>query len=224
MPLLETITAAALSPLKWLAMRKVDELATTIAVRQAVVREMVRLHFQRYVRDGDYGEKLDPDRAAGLAEKVIREVQNCYDWSTHDPEDPEIRSEIARAVTMAAIPLSVWVALQQLRKNEPFDSGHSLTLVYRDATGAVHHSGGPVAGLQRHFLFIKPFIFVTPATASVGDGVLARLEPEVGAMVETRLRGESIDLLKFVLSSGPSQLLQSLNQRNETGEMKRGRS
>jgi hypothetical protein len=170
------------------------------------------LNLERYVQEGR--EALDPDRARGLAEKIIEELQNHFDWLKTTPEDQIVRSEIASAVTMAVIPTSVWVQLRELREREPFDPNLSLALSYRDGRGTEHHATTVVTMLQRSFIFFKPFAFFTPTPGSAS--VLARLSPEVSAMLDARLKSEHVEVLQFDLAPGfpsPSALFRDRQSR-----------
>jgi hypothetical protein len=52
------------------AKRKVEEIAGKYAVKQAILRELIRLRFEAYVLAG----KLDSDRALGLGQRVIDDL------------------------------------------------------------------------------------------------------------------------------------------------------
>jgi hypothetical protein len=205
----ENVLSAILHPIKWFANRKVEELGNTIAVRRAVFREIVRLHFDRYVHEsGD--EKLDPDRARGLREKVIEQEQIRFDWANSDPEQENVRSTIAKAVTMAAVPAPIWVALKELRAREPFDPSQCFVLEYRDQKGSTHHSTTFVAGLQKHFLFHKPFVFSPPSTSSIGAPlVAASIHHEVSKMIDERLKDEPAGVSRFEQTPGMPDLFRA---------------
>jgi hypothetical protein len=95
---------------------------------------------------------------------------------------------------------------------EPFDSGHSLALTYRDKCGTTHHSAIYVAGIQRSFLFLTPFAFFAPGAASAASPVLTRLTPEIAGMVRERLKDDPVELIQFDLSASPPNLLETMRQ------------
>jgi hypothetical protein len=197
---IEPTISLVLHPIKWFAARRVEELATTAAVRQAVFREIVKQHVYRYSHDTGVSKKLDADKAAGIAQRVITTLQPTFDWTTTDPESDTVRASIAKAVTKAAVPLSVWVALQQLQAREPVDPALGFTLSYRNA-GEDIHNGGHVAMLQQDFLFFKPFIFSNPTIGASTTRLEARLTAEVKSMVDDRLKDESIENVQFTFGS-----------------------
>ena len=100
------------SVVSWAAAKKVDELASTIAVRQAVLRELVRLQFDLYVAH----RKLGEDRAMGLRQMVIDELLKGVDLSAIDPESEEMRHAVTRHVALKAVALEKWVQLHELSK------------------------------------------------------------------------------------------------------------
>lgn len=203
----QDLFSALLYPIKWFAAQKVDELANTIAVRRAIFRELVRLRFDEYVHAGDIGDNLDVDRARGLAERVIGQLLPQFDWTEASPEDQPVRTAVAKAVMMAVVPTQVWLLLRELRQREPFDAGQQVAMVYRDGTGSTHHTTNLIAAIQGRFLFLKPFAFISSAPTSHVPAVLARLSPEVSALVDERLKGEHLELLQFEISPGPRDLL-----------------
>src|SRR2546430_2056435 len=103
--LTESAISAVLHPIKWFATQKVTDLAETIAIRRAVFREIVRLHVEQYVQQSG-SDRLDPDRARGVWERVIADLQNQFDWSKDEAESERVRTEIKKAVTKAVIPMS----------------------------------------------------------------------------------------------------------------------
>lgn len=164
------------------AKRKVDEIATTLAVRRAVLRELVRMRFEAYVLTS----KLDCDRALGLSQRVIDELQDKFDLLKSNPETGEVRSEIARAVTIKAVKLSTWVEVKELDRRHEFDLRHYIVVNFRDKSGSVHHSSSAIWNVQDEFLFHKPLAIlngsrakVTQEAISMADDVLKREVVEV---------------------------------------------
>jgi hypothetical protein len=203
MSTLEYVLSTVLHPIKWFANRRVDDLANTIAIRRAILREMVRLSFQRYVHEL-VCEKLDSDRERGLRERVIEKLQQRFDWAIHDPEQENMRSEIAKAVTLAVVDSSVWLALSELRSREPFNSEQSFVLEYRDKNGTTHHSTTDLPRLQQYFLFFKPFTFAaTPGALHVVPQMSASISHEVSGMIDERIADEPFKILRFELRQGP---------------------
>ncbi len=203
MSLPEKVISAILHPVKWFATQKVEELATTIAIRRVVFREIVRLHVEQYLQQGGSDLGLDADRARGVQEKIIEQLQTSFDWTKVNPEDQNVRTEIAKAVTMAVLSTSVWVTLKMLRAKEPFDAKHSVVLEYRDGFGSTHHSTTYVAAIQKYFLFFKPFAFSVLSPGARTPVVSARLTPDVSAMVDERLKDEKVELLYFSVTPNP---------------------
>jgi hypothetical protein len=197
---LEKIITAILHPITWIATQRIEELGVKLATRRAVFREMVRLHVEQYLQQGGSDVGLDVDRARGVREKVIDQLQHRFDWANVDPEDQIVRSEIAKAVTMAVVPASVWVMLRELRGKEPFDPKHSVMVEYRDGKGSTHHSSTYVAAIQKNFLFFKPFAFGGPSSPTDRPVVSGRLTSEVSTMVDERLKDERVELLRFHIS------------------------
>ena len=187
---------AILHPVQWLALRRADELAATIAVRQAILREIVRLHVERYVRHGHLEERVDRDRAIALAAQVIQQLQPRFNWANTNPEDQAVRTEIAKAVTMTVVPLPVWIALRELRAAEPVDPQLHMTLSYRAGGVGANHWTSQVAAIQKHFPFFEVFDFTTPV---LGSPALARVAPEMSRMADERLKSERVDLVRFGL-------------------------
>lgn len=196
----EDLLSIILHPIKWFATHKVDELAKTIAIRQIIFREIIRLHFQHYLRNDSGGGKLDPDRSRGLSEKVIEDLQNHFDWTKINPEDQSVRTEIAKAVTMAIVPISVWISLRELRATEPFNPNQYVTLSYQDSHGSTHHSINLIVEIQKEFLFFKPFAFFCPSAGS-DISIMARLTPDISTMVDARLKNENASVLQFQLTT-----------------------
>jgi hypothetical protein len=89
------------------AKRRIDEAAERLAVRRAVLREIVRLQFDAHVHAG----KLSDDLALGLRQRVCDDLLSRLDLAKVDPEVESTRSEIAKAVAMRAVPLALWLAV-----------------------------------------------------------------------------------------------------------------
>lgn len=200
MSLAENIMSGILHPITWFANRKVTELATTMTVRKAIFREIIRLHFDWYTHTSA-ADKLDSDRARGLAAKVAEQLEPQFDWSTVNPEGQDVREEVAKAVTMAVVPTDTWVTIRELSDRDSFNPSHFVVLSFRDGTGTTHYSTVRVAAIQDHFLFIKPFVFLGPETREGPSAIVARVSPRVSAMAKARLGPEQVELLKFQLSA-----------------------
>jgi hypothetical protein len=176
------------------AKRKVDELATTLAVRQSVLREIVRLHFDMYVRCG----KLDHDRAIGLSQRVFQDLQPKFDLVKIDPESEQIRAAVQRSVTIKALNLDRWVQLNALKQVGEFNPNNAITVDFRDANGNSHHSSSLIFGLQQDFLFHAPLSILDPRRAKVAG--------EVSDMVDERLKGEPVEVTSSVIGEGVSAI------------------
>jgi hypothetical protein len=174
------------------AKRKVEEIAVQYAVKQAILRELIRLRFEAYVLAG----KLDPDRALGLGQRVIDELLGKLDLQKADPEANEVRSEIGRAVVIKAINTPIWVVMKELVRRDGFDPKHFISVDFRDKTGNAHHSSNLIAYLQNEFLFHKPFAFL--------DAGRAKVSQEVRGMAEAALKGEEIELISCTIQEMPN--------------------
>lgn len=188
--LLEKILWPVWKAIEHVAKQRVDEIATSLAVRAAIIREQIRLRFEEYV----HAHKLDSDRALGFQQRVCSELLRKLDLAKVDPEDENIRSEVAKAVTLMAVDLSVWVTLRELISKEPFNPCLFVTVEYRDSKGSTHHASRLIASIQEDFLFFQPFAF-----HDVGVG---RVGPELKALIEERLKDEKIEITVCQVGAG----------------------
>jgi hypothetical protein len=172
----------------WVLGQKVDELASTVAVRRAILRSLIRLDFDAYVRSGI----LDGDRAIGLAHKSFEELQGRIDLKTTDPESESVRDLIHRTTTLRAVSLGTWICLQELRRRTTFDPNQTIVIVFRDRSGSTHHTANLIVGLQSQFLFHRPIVLLSHQEAKIGD--------DVASMAEERISGEPVEILRSDLA------------------------
>ena len=149
-----------------------DEIANTFAVRREVLREIVQLRTEDYVRAG----KLEELAGLGIAKRVAEHLEEKYDLTTIDPRSEGVRAAIARAITLAAVKPITWVIIRQLAAAGEFPSHGMITYEFREGCGTKHGGGTMVFSLAEEFLFFKPIAYWDLTHARVNPIVLELAE------------------------------------------------
>lgn len=183
------------------AAKRVDAIASTIAVRRAVLRELVRLSADRYVRE----KHFDADKSAGICARVSAKLISDLDLSAHDPEAAEVRARIADMVTAAVVSRDTWAALKAIG-TEAIPLNATFYLKYRDGDGSLHVWTRTISMLQEQFLFHKPFVCIAEADTSVAPKL--RVSPDARALADAALADGKIEVLeaKLIPASSGAQV------------------
>ena len=162
-----------------------EKYANELAIRRAVLSEMVRLRIEEYSRR----KTLNSDQASGMTRRVCEVLLKELDLAKIDPTSEEARPRIADAVTIAVVPLDRWIAIQRLSEAPRFSLKHYSHLQFKDTTGSTHTSQTFNAAMQNDFLYHELF--------AIHEDGTTKITAEVTKLANCRLRNESYEVQVF---------------------------
>jgi len=144
------------------------------AVRRKILESMIRF------RLSDFSHKcaLDPDRAEGIAVKLINRLRCKADDKEISITSFDILKIIENEIQVEAVPTTIWVQLACLYEYGEFNPRQYLVVEFTQDNGTQFHGSTVIASMQPNFPFLHRMIEI-PA----GNSERARLSQEASQLL-----------------------------------------
>jgi hypothetical protein len=132
--------------------RLVDQKAEQLALRLKLLDAVVRFR----VRDYQRSQSLDPDRAVGIASRIIERLKPIVKTdSSLDVEGGAFLQTVEHEVLFNSVQLSTWMELACLAAIRAFDPRRAIMLHFTDEKGSQSHASTVIYSLQSKLPFVE---------------------------------------------------------------------